>query len=65
MGAIFSPDGMTIQFDRGTVWHRILPQPVLHRGGQLVQLVSRTARSFDATYIFLSIDIDRLASFLA
>jgi hypothetical protein len=32
-GAIFSPDGMTIQFDRGTVWHRILPQPVLQSGG--------------------------------
>jgi hypothetical protein len=32
-GAIYSPDGMTIQFDRGTVWHRILPQPVLHSGG--------------------------------
>ena len=21
-GAMYSPDGMTIQFDRGTIWHR-------------------------------------------
>src|SRR5262245_49357378 len=29
MGAIYSPDGMTIQFDRGTVWQRApeLPPP--------------------------------------
>jgi hypothetical protein len=30
MGAIYSPDGMTIQFDRGTVWQRapeLLPPP--------------------------------------
>jgi len=29
-GAIYSPDGMTIQFDRGTVWQRVvepLPPP--------------------------------------
>jgi hypothetical protein len=26
-GAIFSPDGMTIQFDRGSVWRRIEPGP--------------------------------------
>ena len=25
-GAIYSPDGMTIQFDRGTIWQRI-PEP--------------------------------------
>jgi len=24
-GAIYSPDGMTIQFDRGSVWRRIEP----------------------------------------
>jgi hypothetical protein len=24
-GAIYSPDGMTIQFDRGTVWQRYVP----------------------------------------
>ena len=23
-GAIYSPDGMTIQFDRGTVWRRVV-----------------------------------------
>jgi hypothetical protein len=26
-GAVFSPDGMTIQFDRGTVWQRDLGEP--------------------------------------
>src|SRR5215831_20315033 len=26
-GAIYSADGMTIQFDRGTVWRRVLDQP--------------------------------------
>ena len=26
-GAVFSPDGMTIQFDRGTVWERDLGPP--------------------------------------
>jgi hypothetical protein len=30
-GAIISPDGMTIQFDRGTVWQRDLGEPVLIR----------------------------------
>jgi len=30
-GAIISPDGMTIQFDRGTVWQRDLGEPVLTR----------------------------------
>jgi hypothetical protein len=29
-GAIYSPDGMTIQFDRGTVWHRMV---ILNSGG--------------------------------
>lgn len=28
-GAIYSPDGMTIQFDRGTVWRRIVPEAYL------------------------------------
>jgi hypothetical protein len=28
-GAIYSPDGMTIQFDRGTVWQRDLGGPVI------------------------------------
>jgi len=27
-GAIYSPDGMTIQFDRGTVWQRVVELPV-------------------------------------
>lgn len=27
-GAIYSPDGMTIQFDRGTVWQRVVAIPV-------------------------------------
>jgi hypothetical protein len=27
-GAIYSPDGMTIQFDRGTVWQRIVTLPL-------------------------------------
>ena len=26
-GAIYSPDGNTIQFDRGTVWQRFVPPP--------------------------------------
>ena len=33
MGAIYSPDGMTIQFDHGVVWRRILPEPYLRSGG--------------------------------
>lgn len=35
MGAIYSPDGMTIQFDNGTIWQRALalppPPPRPHR----------------------------------
>jgi hypothetical protein len=27
-GAVYSPDGMTIQFDRGTVWERIVALPL-------------------------------------
>lgn len=26
-GAIYSPDGLTIQFDRGMVWQRFVPPP--------------------------------------
>jgi len=26
-GAVYSPDGMTIQFDNGTIWHRALDVP--------------------------------------
>ena len=26
-GAIYSPDGLTIQFDSGAVWHRFVPPP--------------------------------------
>ena len=36
-GAVYSPDGMTIQFDNGTVWQRVVllplppaPPPVVH-----------------------------------
>ena len=28
-GAYFSPDGLTVQFDNGSVWHRIIPAPPL------------------------------------
>jgi len=31
-GAVYSPDGMIIQFDRGTIWQRDLGQPVVLRG---------------------------------
>jgi hypothetical protein len=30
-GAVYSPDGMTIQFDRGSVWQRIIPEPIVRR----------------------------------
>ena len=30
LGALYSPDGLTIQFDNGAVWRRILPSPVLN-----------------------------------
>jgi hypothetical protein len=33
-GAIYSPDGMTVQFDRGTIWQRavvVLPPPPRRR----------------------------------
>ncbi len=38
MGAIYSPDGMTIQFDNGTIWQRAVavpppPPPVRRRRG--------------------------------
>lgn len=26
-GAVYSPDGMIVQFDNGTIWHRGLPLP--------------------------------------
>lgn len=26
-GAVYSPDGMTLQFDDGTIWRRALPPP--------------------------------------
>ena len=34
-GAVYSPDGMTIQFDRGSVWVRNLapPPPPMHTRG--------------------------------
>ena len=30
-GAVYSPDGMILQFDRGTIWQRYLGEPVLRR----------------------------------
>ena len=30
-GAVYSPDGMIIRFDRGTIWQRDLRQPVTLR----------------------------------
>jgi hypothetical protein len=35
-GAIYSPDGLTVQFDHGTIWQRVLeppPPPVVRRRG--------------------------------
>jgi hypothetical protein len=32
-GAVYSPDGMTIQFDNGSVWQRFVPQPFLNNRG--------------------------------
>jgi len=26
-GAFFSPDGLTVQFDNGSVWQRVIPAP--------------------------------------
>jgi hypothetical protein len=36
MGAVYSADGLTIQFDNGTVWQRFVPPPppvILQRRG--------------------------------
>jgi hypothetical protein len=30
-GAVYSPDGLTIQFDNGAVWHRFVPPPPILR----------------------------------
>jgi hypothetical protein len=30
-GAVYSPDGMLIQFDNGTIWRRGLPPPLRRR----------------------------------
>jgi len=41
-GAVYSPDGMTIQFDRGSVWQRIVqPTPVA------VAYCARRFKSYD------------------
>jgi len=32
-GAVISPDGLTIQFDNGSVWQRIIPQPFIYGRG--------------------------------
>ena len=42
-GAVFSPDGMTIQFDRGAIWQRVvLPDPAT------VAYCARRYRTYDA-----------------
>src|SRR5580700_4342788 len=30
-GAVYSPDGLTIQFDNGAVWHQFVPPPPVLR----------------------------------
>jgi hypothetical protein len=40
-GANYSPDGMTIQFDRGSVWQRITPD--------MVAYCARRFKSYDPT----------------
>ena len=32
-GAVYSPDGMTIQFDNGSVWQRFVPPPSVSTRG--------------------------------
>ena len=32
-GAVYSPDGMTVQFDNGSVWQRFVPPPFLNSRG--------------------------------
>ena len=32
-GAVYSPDGMTIQFDNGSVWQRFVPPPTTRSRG--------------------------------
>jgi hypothetical protein len=45
-GAVFSPDGMIIQFDRGTVWQRDLGQLIAPDGAD-VAYCTRRYRSYD------------------
>ena len=45
-GAVFSPDGMTIQFDRGTVWQRDLGQQIAPDVTS-VEYCTRRFRSYD------------------
>lgn len=33
VGAVYSPDGMTVQFDNGSVWRRYVPPPTLTTRG--------------------------------
>ena len=44
-GAFYSPDGMTIQFDNGTVWHRVVEVPVVAPMGRDHQAADRDSRS--------------------
>ncbi len=32
-GAVYSPDGMTIHFDHGTVWRRVIREPAVRSRG--------------------------------
>jgi hypothetical protein len=41
-GAAYTPDGMTIQFDRGSVWQRIVEQP-----GDAVAYCMQRFKSYD------------------
>ncbi|HWF96783.1 MAG TPA: hypothetical protein VG291_17650 [Xanthobacteraceae bacterium] len=52
-GALFSADGMTIQFDRGTIWQRDLgepppPPPVTRRSAKIAPPLDRTGKRVTA-----------------
>jgi hypothetical protein len=53
-GALFSTDGMTIQFDRGSIWQRDLgeppppPPPVTRRSAKLAPPLERTSKRVSA-----------------
>jgi hypothetical protein len=41
-GAVYSPDGVTIQFDRGSIWQRIVGQP-----GEAIAYCMQRFKSYD------------------